>query len=56
LLTGVLSSVSRNVVLAGAVVLGALVVFVIVLATTLGNSKDPAPGAAILQVVPLVDG
>lgn len=42
--------------LAGAVVLGALVIFSIVLATTLGSSGDPPPGAAILHVVPLVDG
>jgi membrane dipeptidase len=48
--------ISRNLMLAGAVVLGALVIFTIVLATTLGSSEDPPPGAAILHVVPLVDG
>jgi hypothetical protein len=56
LLTAVLCSASRNVVLAGAVVLGALVIFSIVVAITLGSNEDPAPGAAILDVVPLVDG
>jgi hypothetical protein len=43
-------------VLAGAVVLGVLVIFSIVLAFTLGNTEDPPPGAAILRVIPLVDG
>jgi hypothetical protein len=37
-------------------VLGALVIFSIILAVTLGSNEDPLPGAAILNVVPLVDG
>jgi hypothetical protein len=43
-------------VLVGGVVLGALVIFAIVLAITLGGDEESATGAGVLNVVPLVDG
>jgi hypothetical protein len=51
---GVSAIVSRVWVLAGGVVLGALVIVAIVLAV--GGSEGSATGASVLEVVPLVDG
>lgn len=54
-LSAVFSSVSRVLVLTGAVLLGALVIFAIVIAATLGGEK-PVTGAAVLDIVPFIDG
>lgn len=42
--------------IAGGVLLGALVILAIVLAATLGGSEEELTGSAILDEVPLVDG
>jgi hypothetical protein len=55
LLNAVFFSVARGWVLVGAVVLGALVVCAIILASTMGG-EEPVAGAAVLDIVPLIDG
>ncbi|XP_021925025.1 dipeptidase 1-like [Zootermopsis nevadensis] len=48
-------NISRVCILSSAVVLGALVIFAIILAATLGG-EEAASGADILDIVPLIDG